>query len=223
MTSRPILFGAPMIRALLAGRKTQTRRAVNPQPSVGDGGCWFPEPPRKPAHRARHYASEAHMVKGLPVDFCPYGQPGDELWVRETWSPVNKAAVAELVPSRTREDHESKVAKLPKATYRADHGAAAAYGRWHPSIHMPRWASRITLRVTSVRVERLQAISEADAMAEGAAHRISPGGDLAGAFDTCDTPINYRAHFRDLWESINGAGSWAANPWVWCVGFEVRR
>ena len=85
---------------------------------------------------------------------------------------------------------------------------------------MPRWASRITLDITAVRVERLQDVSEEDARAEGAARRISPGGDLAGAFDHVDTPIGYRNHFADLWRSINGNDSWDANPWVWVVEFK---
>ena len=205
MTSRPILFSAPMIRALLAGTKTQTRRAVKWPEWVKD---------HDDAVRGLNVGLRVGLFRdGLPTKVfgCPYGQPGDELWVRET---------IKRVPANS--------AMWDAAIYAAD-DAPTSLDTWTwergvlPAIHCPRGLSRITLRVTSVRCERLQAISEADAMAEGAAHRISTGGDLAGAFDTCDTPINYRAHFRDLWESINGAGSWAANPWVWCVGFEVRR
>lgn len=93
--------------------------------------------------------------------------------------------------------------------------------RWRAGMYMPRYASRLELEVIGVRVERLHDISEADARAEGAAARIAPGGDLAGAFDHDETPISYRAHFADLWRRINGPRSWAPNPWVWRVEFRL--
>lgn len=170
MKERPILFSGPMVRAILEGRKTQTRRVVKPQPA--------------------HIAGIGTVlnIDTITGKACPYGKPGDRLWVRETWDGVRLDGGGALV------------------SYRADGDKPVTDdGRWHPSIHMPRWASRITLEVVSVRVERLQEISEEDAMAEGVA--------LAE---------NYRgpvAHFASLWEQINGLGSWNANPWVWVVEF----
>ncbi len=163
MKERPIMFTGPMVRAILDGRKTQTRRVIRPQPRwVGDPGIPF--------------RTEDADPKGIIQ--CPYGKPGDQLWVRETWAPNEGDVLA------------------GKAFYRADNNTIVE--RWRPSIHMPRWASRITLEITKVRVERLQDISEEDAKAEGSA---------------------YRTEFRDIWRSIYGDGSWAHNPWVWVIEF----
>ncbi len=178
MTSRPILFSAPMVRALLNGSKTQTRRICKLDVRAG-----MPEP------------EVASLLK-----CCPYGQPGDELWVRETL------------------DHDAARGHFYKATgmyvgplldyEREPPPAIGLPTRAIPSIHMPRWASRITLRITEVRFERLQDISEADARAEG--YEL-------GAPPCIDNPLRW---YRHLWESINGKGSWAANPWVWALTFE---
>ena len=183
MGERPILFSAPMVRAILDGRKTQTRRVVK----LLGADC------------IEERAWETHFLQS-PWPWspqadewlaCPYGAPGDRLWVRETWAP-----------------HDTK--KL--AFYRADHpewttGDGGDVDRWRPSIHMPRWASRITLEVTGVRVERLNNISDADARAEGCPFDEPPAGKPW-------------AWFRKLWMDINGADSWAANPWVWVVSFK---
>ncbi len=203
MKERPILFSAPMVRALLAGTKTQTRRVVKAFDAFDSSGdlLWH----------------------SLP---CPYGEPGHRLWVRETWRHLMSGSL----PGRVRYGFGYAAGGKPKWSKHTTTvtGAVNAISnaqfsdkpvKWRPSIHMPRRASRITLEVTGVRIERLQAISEEDAKAEGAAHRLAPGGDLAGAFEDCETPINFRAHFRSLWESINGAGSWDANPWVWVIEF----
>lgn len=213
MGERPILFSAPMVRALLAGAKTQTRRLVKLRgaESIDETdaiGCYWPWSPE-----ADDWAP------------CPYGRPGDRLWVKETFNLGRPVRNGEGIV----EDECMWLGRLPKEDPRKQafmskwcvgYAADGCEGRMWPSIFMPRWASRITLEVTAVRVERLQAISDEDAMAEGAAWRISPDGDLAGAFDTADTPIGYRAHFQSLWESINGAESWTANPWVWVVSFK---
>jgi hypothetical protein len=129
---------------------------------------------------------------------CPYGQPEDRLWVRERW------AYHPDFPDLAR-----------RAIYRADPECEHDADRWRPSIHMPRWASRISLEITGVRVERLQSISERDSRAEGVT--IEPHhsrGYCAGEF----LPPEMRA-YRDLWETINGPGSWEANPWVWVIEF----
>lgn len=195
MKERPILFSGEMVRALLDGRKTQTRRAVKPQPSSGahwsqivvDGhGGWV----------------DGH---GSPLR-CPYGQPGDRLWVREAHAfvpePAYRCSTGIYQQTNPADSYQACV-------YRENFDRARSFP-WRPSIHMPRWASRILLEVVSVRVERLQEISEADARAEGI-----PG---PGPENPWDVAIN---DFRSIWESINGAGSWEANPWVWVVEFRV--
>ena len=191
MKERPILFSAPMVRALLDGSKTQTRRVVKPTPEwIGQSGVL--------SYRGR---------VGLPHALCPYGQPGDRLWVRETWA---------------RDDEDGGLC------YRADIGKVGDADdwernrldgvprfRWRPSMHMPRAASRISLEITEVRVERLQDISEDDALAEGCSSTAivhEDGEDYTGHYAS--------EEYQDLWESINGPGSWDTNPWVWAVSFK---
>jgi hypothetical protein len=232
MTERPILFSAPMVRAILTGQKTQTRRIVNPQPErvrehmdgrirVPDGWRW----------RECYGADDGGGFAEELAANCRYGNVGDRLWVKETWRT-----------SVCCDDKAPSVLETPgngfgwPVWYAADGGAVTWRGakeggpgfvnpgKTRVSIHMPRWASRITLAITSVRAEGLHDIGEADAKAEGAACRIAPGGDLAGAFAGLGGDVNYRAHFRDLWDSINGERApWASNPWVWAVTFEVAR
>lgn len=170
-----------MVRAILEGCKTQTRRIVKPQPIEHNGVCEY-----GPAIAGSMHALHQWMISNK----CPYGKPGDRLWVRETWGKV----------------HYEGVDPDPTYFYRADETDPEknALIRWRPSIHMPRWASRIILEVVSVRVERLQGISEEDAKAEGIPEEC--------ANISIDT-------FAALWQSINGPGSWEANPWVWVVEF----
>lgn len=177
-----------MVRAILDGSKTQTRRVVKPRYiDAGPPAAFF------------QYLREV----------CPYGQAGDRLWVRETHFindyrgagvPEDERADTELVYAATDMDYVRNLED--------DEGFA-----WRPSIHMPRWASRITLEVTGVRVERLQAISEADVHAEGCAG----GRGSIPRYGYAATPTE---HYRHLWETLNGAGAWDANPWVWVVEFE---
>jgi hypothetical protein len=215
---RPILFSAPMVRALLNGTKTQTRRVVKPQPFIDRMGN-FCVPDTK---RETHW-NYGQRLDGSPCwrEFaerrCPYGRPGHKLWVRETWGVGNRPC-----PSRGwvdgieyRADCTDDCAP-PLHDIIPDHVEADSIrAGWRPSIHMPRWASRITLRITDVRVERLNSISEADARAEGCrSFGPTPGGDH-------DVPTGGAVEaYQALWEHINGDGSWAANPWVWVVGFE---
>lgn len=218
MKDRPILFSAPMVRAILEGHKTQTRRAIKPQPPaecsfhymLGNESWIEPEKRTPLRHRWEawggplfHAKPERHLC-GIHSVRCPYGSPGDQLWVKESHS----IGPGPNVPLFTGEDGGSL--RWPHITYSADGTVerretpwTGAWGRKRPSIHMPRWASRITLEVTNVRVERLQAISEADVVAEG----VSTPGPFAVH------------HFKDVWTGINGAGSWEANPWVWVVEF----
>ena len=191
-TERPILFSAPMVRALLAGTKTQTRRVVK------DTGLYAID-------AAIHGPETAARELQALASRCPYGQPGHKLWVREAFSGA-----------RAYEMHGYPLKEWGnKIWFWADGNPQR--GDWtkpRPSIHMPRHLSRITLEVTDVRVERLQDISEADAIAEGIG-RTASGHWLPGP---CDHP---EWAYHQLWDQINGAGAWGANPWVWVVSFKV--
>jgi hypothetical protein len=195
MKERPILFSAPMVNALLDGSKTQARRVCKGQREL----------------------SNAHDFQ---IHRCPHGQPGDRLWVKETWQ-------GPLVEDM--DDYRSEPADFHKpefCEYAADGGPAPEFMttddelvcRWRPSIFMPRWASRILLEITAVRVERLQDISEEDARAEGIQHELDGWIDYTNpSCQMCMTPAD---SYRTLWESINGAGSWDANPYVWVLEFK---
>jgi len=214
---RPILFSGPMVRALLAGTKVQTRRVVKPQPIMRDGGDCVVE------YGKQRHSGPAEYLLGhvLPKFGCPYGQPGDRLWVREAHMIQAHPADIGLSRADIPKTWDAAVASAGSVIYRADPGAELlADGRkWSPSIHMPRWASRLTLEITGVRVERLNDISESDALAEGVT-AVSSGG--VTLFTT--TGVNCFQTAKDayaaLWESINGPGSWDANPWVWVVEFK---
>lgn len=210
MIERPILFSAPMVRALLAGTKTQTRRVVKPQPCAAVTSVYLPF--RDEPNNWHGYGDD--LIRWLGR--CPYGQPGDLLWGRESWR---------VCGGREYEYQQDRCRVMYRATHEED-GFPLGWEsyKWRPSIHMPRWASRITLEVTGVRVERLQDISEADAIAEGIERAVigddwrrysDAASELAG-LPPCVTP---RASYQSLWESINGPGSWDANPWVWVVEF----
>lgn len=215
MKERPILFNAPMVRAILAGTKTQTRRVVKITHSTpGLAACLKP-PVGTPRPR-------------VAAELCPYGQPGDRLWVREAHS---------IFPAHGQHRDDGlrwgPWGGLP--TVVSPNGKQIAYFRegfdrcdpagWRPNIHMPRWASRILLDVADVRVERLQDIGEADAIAEG----IERGEDFFGCpcWKVYGEPAGSDVVFPDdpigsyasLWTSINGPGSWDANPWVWAIEF----
>lgn len=230
MKERPILFSGAMVRAILAGQKTQTRRVVKV------GHLYSVENAHGASReemRDRRNMPVQRLPNGVNVTpFCPYGQPGDRLWVRE-----NGWQRPERTPKMLREGADTW------APYYFDADGisvdeAADFKAWgfkrRPSIHMPRWACRIVLEIVGVRVERLQDISEADARAEGL-KGLSKDGNLIkyGIPDRDGLPGNDddgwqwaaweadpRRAFRRLWESINGAESWSANPWVWVIEFK---
>lgn len=212
MKERPILFSGPMVRALLDGSKTQTRRVVKPQPKVSS--CKHEHTPEL-ADMARA------AISMILSDQCPYGKPGGRLWVRETHAPQSDCWGA--WERRLRGDGGA----APVIHYFADfvpfqddRGFTVCkpfIEKWRPSIHMPRWASRIQLEITGVRVERLQDISEADARAEGSPD-YEEGTDAPP--DEESMTWSFRASYQRLWESINGPGSWALNPWVWVIEFK---
>lgn len=227
---RPILFSAPMVNAILAGDKTQTRRIAKLNASG----------------RVAFAGREWHCDDQNASLACPYGQPGDRLWVRETWQyydwteegePCIRFAADNSTtwPEPGTDEWSDRLADVWEVLSRDDNfniDNRARDRRWRPSIHMPRWASRIMLEIVSVRVERLQDISEADAYDEGiTCENIIVGAHYANGhieewadrffFDGCpdegfeDAVDAYAA----LWESINGENSWAINPFVWVIEF----
>lgn len=207
MRERPILFSAPMVRAILAGQKTMTRRALNERDlasfkaaaDLGECGRFLEGQPITPGDRKYHSM------------LCRYGEPGDHLWVRETFQPI-------LADGFDHGAANYKTGSGWSASYPATDGRIEFYDlskeelsdRCKPAIHMPRWASRILLEIKSTRVERLQEITEEDSVSEGI---HGPYGSAMGiAFTAKD-------HFRALWSGINGKESWDSNPWVWVVSF----
>lgn len=200
MKERPILFSSAMVRAILAGRKTQTRRSVatrrvlqfiggRGEETDPDKWGWFFDGPDHHGYMVLgrgHNERRDHGMVSIP---CPHGEPGDRLWVRETWrSSLSDERTIHYAASLSDYDRKEK-------------------GPWRPSIFMPRWASRITLEITEVRVQRLQEISEDDAWSEGV--------------DEIKVKIpTARDAFRLLWNDINIARApWAFNPWIWAISF----
>lgn len=210
MRERPILMSAPMVVATLNGTKTQTRRLVKPQPieaSPGPGiraALYLPGdfvwPDKVPG--CSTISCKPHGPDGWAEQNSPYGQPGDQLWVREAhWMDRRDLTLAVMNVDGyvvARNGSETGQESDP------DELGLNHFWKLRPSIHMPRWASRISLEITGVRVERLQDISEADSRAEGAA------GHPDGPWHA----------YRSLWTLINGPDSWAANPWVWVIDFK---
>ena len=206
MNHLPILFSASMVRALLAGAKTQTRRVMKNQPS----DSWEPISYGELHGCGTDGVLNPDRVIGWgPADEsgedgykCPYGQPGNRLWVREAWRTVAEAD--HLPPRELTPEH--------RIWYEADADRQPGAGKLRPSMFMPRWASRTTLEVTDIRVEPLKVISEADAIAEGGKPNYLP--NRAYEYEP------YKSGYVALWQGINGNGSWAANPWVWVVSFK---
>ncbi len=215
MKSRPILMSAPMVLALLEGRKTQTRRVVK-------GAEQFPE-----IIRFEPWAIDEEVQRresGIPLWFsrepdgtcrewgCNHGGPGDRLWVRETFNRSSVAhdggiyrAVLYCADGAKIIFHSDQVLSLPSMRDRI------------PSIHMPRWASRIELEICAVTVQRLQDITEADILAEGVTvDRVAEW----CKFPWSDMPTLHHA-FEVLWDHLHGLGAWKANPWVWKIEFRA--
>ncbi|MBI6340448.1 hypothetical protein [Proteus sp. PR00224] len=221
MKERGIIFNAEMVRAILDGRKTQTRRIVkNVMP---DNGMWLKKPTKTRS------GTTTHVLDAPKYNLCPLGKVGDRLYVRETWSVVSHefdddGLMIDYVPDRpTKAVHEMPYGHgyytghvIYSAdgdfTWSDDDGCIDGRSCWKPSIHMPRWASRITLEITDVRVERLNDISNDDAKSEGCWY-----GRGGGVPDKAITPSD---QFPTLWEEIYGDGSWSSNPWVWVIEFK---
>ncbi|EJS6054108.1 hypothetical protein NWV63_000364 [Salmonella enterica] len=202
MIERGMIFNGEMVRAILDGRKTQTRRIMKVQPGAPEFGLRRIIESSRANENGMYFWSQydASGIKARSKLFsCPHGDVGDRIWVRETWAEAG-ASAPEL--------------KLYRANY-PDHVPSHYENvppvgeiRWTPSIHMPRWASRITLEITDVRVERVRDITEDDAQAEGGPTECTLIGD------------KYFPGFRSLWKSIYGEESWAANSWVWVIEFK---
>lgn len=216
MKERGMIFNAEMVRAILDGRKTQMRLIMKPQPKdCPRGGHWWPSD----KHRTMLHVEEAlqnseGIWAGIVGDACPFGDVGDRIWVREAFQ-------GPLVSEELLEEYRAYPEKFENpeyCEYAADGGPRPEYcdlddnlrHGWRPSIHMPRWASRITLEITGVRVERLNSISNVSARAEGyPVDREADGGD--------SDPWLW---FRDLWDGIYPEQSFKHNPWVWVITFQ---
>ncbi|HHS9697052.1 TPA: hypothetical protein ACTW7C_001715 [Klebsiella pneumoniae] len=245
MKERGMIFNGEMVRAILDGRKTQTRRIIKPQPeatlSGSLSGKWLSRPLN---------GLLLPKIEDIAIH-CPFGVVGDRIWVRETWSDVNldgAPAVAyraddevyDLMENKSLLDEDgafnyqdTRVSKYQFAAWHSDL-ISGIEGNWRPSIHMPRWASRIMLEITDVRVERLNSINEHDAIAEGLAEISKdwrtykygvPDRDGYPGTDDCGWPWHEWecypiSAYSKLWESIYGADSWQANPWVWVIEFK---
>lgn len=198
MKERPVLFSAPMVRAILSGTKTQTRRVVKLPKSLAGGEIYRAWPDLLfGATPGLHVPMPDGTEQRLRN---PWGWPEpSRLWVRETWAKNDDDGVILYRADDSQENRDLDFAR---------HESGLSKYNWRPSIFMPRWASRITLEITGVRVERLQEISRGDAMAEGC-----PFPNMAHGDDP-------RQWYAGLWEQINGPGSWDANPWVWVIEFK---
>lgn len=214
MTDRPVLFSAPMVRAIVDGRKTQTRRAVkgNPVhvlPFIGSDNL--------PTHDFGLCLEYGRVIdKHIK---CPYGQTGDRLWVRESCHADYNNTSDGITLAKYSADGSQVLYSGPETDDEGDQDYDGSCAHWWyskdscPSIHMPRWASRITLEITGVRVERLQEISEADCVAEGCYAKHVGHPDDIGDY------LPPKTQYQQLWNHINGPESWAANPWVWVIEF----
>ncbi|HCB0645439.1 TPA: hypothetical protein MYL57_005537 [Klebsiella variicola subsp. variicola] len=230
MTERGMIFNAEMVRAILDGRKTQTRREVKLNLDIARLATTYDWATSLAANHYQDLTEEqiqqkAESLRGVihPVILgngqmvsiiCPHGKPGDRIWVRETFCPVDDTQYGgeKWVDYRATPRYE---ASHPAGWDSAPNDAEAL--KWRPSIHMPRWASRILLEITDVRVERLNAISQADAIAEGAPPS-HPSIDCVS--QEYGFPDFSRSWFGQTWQHIYGEESWDANPWVWVIEFK---
>ncbi|EMA4781916.1 hypothetical protein U3C50_001637 [Providencia rettgeri] len=230
MKERGIIFNAEMVRAILDGRKTQTRRVMKVQP-VLNGDRW-----------EVYSTSVEKGNKSIPVtpwgsleNNCPYGKVGDHLWVRETYSLLGNEDACPIDWNDNIVNDKTEAARIYRASCAQKSGDYGLWsipdeadwkphteemkfeGSWTPSIHMPRWASRITLEITHVHVERLQSISKQDSISEGAPRGHHSIDVISKQFGFPDFS---RSWFAQIWMDIYGEDNWAANPWVWVIEFK---
>lgn len=225
---RPILMHSRSINGILEGRKTQTRRImkVQPQPNVETWDWAWPLPGKKTTPGSKTYwRNDCAPNQRISTFYSPYGPSGDRLWVRETWGifSVDSGTVSIGFKQRIPEGKtiadtdgglnvlnvDAEIVKWSELRINTD--------KWRPSIFMPRWASRLSLEITGIRVERVQDISEADAKAEG----VQLSDEWTGCAD--DLSGYYREAFQFLWDDTNGKGAWDRNDWTWVVDFKRIR
>jgi hypothetical protein len=237
MKHRPILFSTPMVQAIMGGNKTQTRRVVKPQPTgLPCGKCVSSTD--KEDIGTYGFADGERITASIK---CPYGQIGDVLWVREAWRLISwdfedgSAFIdyKEGMPIWIDLDEDGEEWLLNQVELLEKKGCISAESMdedghyqvlkhfpWKPSIHMPKAAARIFLRITDIRVERLQDISEEDAIAEGIGNAENGRMGYKDYLDSDSATFHAKQSFESLWQSINGAESWDENPWVWVITFE---
>lgn len=242
MTERGMIFNAEMVRAILDGRKTQTRRIMKVQPESNQLGLLLITDSTKHSDIGKYHWAESNATGNhvrSKLFSCPFGAVGDRIWVRETWAILgNEDGCCIDWEEKLCKADERSAARIYRASCEQRPGNYGLWsipddadwkphtkdyqyeGAWRPSIHMPRWASRILLEITDVRVERLNAISEEDARAEG----IIDGGCLnCGEPEPCgcaNPEPDATDAFAYLWQSIYGQESWNANPWVWVISIK---
>ena len=232
MIERGMIFNSEMVRAILDGRKTQTRRIVKPQPEISSkdnlSGVWLDKPLN---------GLLLPKIQDIAIH-CPFGMSGDWIWVRETWATLGnedgccvdwednlckgdeRSAARIYRASCEQRPGDYGLWSIPDDAYWKPHTKDHKFeGAWRPSIHMPRWASRILLEITEVRVERLNSIHDVDAMREGIQNLTTCSHADFGIPGVVNAQHPVRA-FQLLWESIYGAESWKANPWVWGIEFK---
>ncbi|EOK4034475.1 hypothetical protein ACJQ6E_001573 [Escherichia coli] len=230
MKERGMIFNAEMVRAILDGRKTQTRRIMAIQPEHSELGLRRVIDSKNGRDNGKYFWSQSD-ARGLKmrskVFGCPYGEVGDRIWVRETY----QGPLFDYEHMESYLEDSSKFEKPEFCVYRADGKPAPEFYDaddnlhcgWRPSIHMPRWASRILLEITNVRVERLNSISEQDALREGIdrerLEESQDNYDCIADHNMTGRPTATGA-FKYLWESIYGEENWQANPWVWVIEFK---
>lgn len=256
MSEHPILFSGPDVCAIIEGRKTQTRRLVTHRHGIhflggqgerDDPSCWgwsFDGPDHSGYMVLERGLNQRHD-HGLVSMPCPYGKPGDRMWVRETWGLAAHTDPTDWHRGSIAGVSAGEILERWRVEYRADWQTDGDACYWRPSMFMPRWASRITLRVTNVRVQRLQEISEEDARAEGCKADdafILYQADQDGTLRTSEMQRTARGAFAVRWDAINGkrrvrvpmgypdfnrftsevdtSSAWASNPWVWAISFE---
>ncbi len=240
MTERGMIFNAEMVRAILDGRKTQTRRIMKVQPESNQLGLLLITDSTKHSDIGKYHWAESNATGNhvrSKLFSCPFGAVGDRIWVRETWAILgNEDGCCIDWEEKLCKADERSAARIYRASCEQRPGNYGLWsipddadwkphtkdylyeGAWRPSIHMPRWASRILLEITDVRVERLNAISQEDAQAEGM--------ELTGWRPTYSDPdsggevLTPYDNFAQLWASIYGDESWNSNPWVWVIEFK---
>ena len=248
MTERGMIFNAEMVRAILDGRKTQTRRIMKVQPESNQLGLLLITDSTKHSDIGKYHWAESNATGNhvrSKLFSCPFGAVGDRIWVRETWAILgNEDGCCIDWEEKLCKADERSAARIYRASCEQRPGNYGLWsipddadwkphtkdyqyeGAWRPSIHMPRWASRILLEITDVRVERLNAISEEDARAEGVGIALwfaaigVPESEWTSLGKQGAMQASHINKFATLWESIYGAESWKANPWVWVIEFK---